>query len=270
MDLGLRSIYQGLFSLKIQAYVARLVIMILLTFFPFVLFVMTVLSLVVEPQAWINLLEFNLAPLVPLELLETLNQALLRLLEDANFSLLSLAGLVLCYVIFVATMQHGAILADLLQREHPKNIFVRLLQALGLVVAFVLLGFGMVQFVVFSSEVLSFAGRFWPELATGLPILFWRWPVLLMTIFVASFVLYFLGANLGSYKQVRAGALAALFFTVTFVLASQLFNRFAGLFLSYNLAYGLLGVLILLIFYLQIVCYLYLWGVLLLRKNLPK
>jgi uncharacterized BrkB/YihY/UPF0761 family membrane protein len=244
--------------------------MILLTFFPFVLFVMTVLSLVVEPQAWINLLEFNLAPLVPLELLETLNQALLRLLEDANFSLLSLAGLVLCYVIFVATMQHGAILADLLQREHPKNIFVRLLQALGLVVAFVLLGFGMVQFVVFSSEVLSFAGRFWPELATGLPILFWRWPVLLMTIFVASFVLYFLGANLGSYKQVRAGALAALFFTVTFVLASQLFNRFAGLFLSYNLAYGLLGVLILLIFYLQIVCYLYLWGVLLLRKNLPK
>jgi membrane protein len=223
----------------------------LFTFFPLMLLVFTLLSMAIDPVFMAEYLRSALVPILPVEVHAIVQDFVTNILADANFSLVSFAGLVLAYAVLRAIMQNSAILNDLLDVRENRKLWLRIFDAILTFCAFLLLCLGVVKF--------AFIGYGSVALGYALPV---------FSIWLATFILYFFGPNLKEKKRAVVTLVASLVFTLVFLLISQIFKSFVAYFLVFNLAYGVLGVIVLLLIYLQLISYVYLWAVLLLKKLL--
>jgi membrane protein len=228
---------------KLMVWAAALTYYAVLSMFPALIALVSIVGLVFDPQQIINTLTDIVRQLGPTTAVETFSQPIQQVASSQ-----STAGIALIVGVLLALWSGSGYVGGFMQASNviyeveegraiwklrPLQMFVTLIMLLLIAIAAIA--------VIVTGPVASAVGS-----AVGLgstAVTIWniaKWPVLVVLVALMIAVLYYASPNakLGGFKRVLPGALFAV---VVWVIASMLFAFYVANFGSYNKTYGTLG-----------------------------
>lgn len=233
---------------NISALASQMAFDMVFSFFPFLIFLLTIVGYInVNPREVLMLLE----TMMPLELYNNISTLILQLLQTRNGNLLSFS---LIFLLYTASRGFRAIMNGLNEAYEEKEtrgffkiifISVVFMIGVGIVVAFLLL------FLVFG-EMISSALITWLGVDGGifLYIAYLRYPIgFAGMVVVFSALYYFIPCKKLRFREAMPGAVLTSVFWIIF---SMLFAYYVNNYGNYSKLYGSIGVIIVLMLWLQI------------------
>lgn len=233
---------------NISALASQMAFDMVFSFFPFLIFLLTIVGYInVNPREVLMLLE----TMMPFELYNNISTLILQLLQTRNGNLLSFS---LIFLLYTASRGFRAIMNGLNEAYEEKEtrgffkiifISVVFMIGVGIVVAFLLL------FLVFG-EMISSALITWLGVDGGifLYIAYLRYPIgFAGMVVIFSALYYFIPCKKLRFREAMPGAVLTSVFWIIF---SMLFAYYVNNYGNYSKLYGSIGVIIVLMLWLQI------------------
>jgi len=233
---------------NISALASQMAFDMVFSFFPFLIFLLTMVGYInVNPREVLILLE----NMMPSELYNNISVLILQLLQTRNGNLLSFS---LVFLLYTASRGFRAIMNGLNEAYEEKEtrgffkvifISVIFMIGVGLVVVFLLL------FLVFG-EMISATLISWLGVDGGIfvYIAYLRYPIgFAGMIVVFSALYYFIPCKKLRFREAMPGAVLTSVFWIIF---SMLFAYYVNNYGNYSMLYGSIGVIIVLMLWLQI------------------
>ena len=244
--------FRGLFKGVITYRAAAIAFNFFLALIPFILFLFTLIPIVTSADYQADLLDL-LDELIPAEIYMFTENTIVEIISRPSTGLLSL---VFFMAIYFATNGIDAIMDGFGQSYHEMDmwpfwkqkltaLWMMVVLSLLVVVAMAFLGFGKLAISVLDQQ----------GIITDEITLFWltsvRWIIIIVFILLTFSLLYFFGQpkdrEQNKYRFISAGStLATILFVVGGVLIKGYFENFA----RYNILYGSLGSIIIIMIWL--------------------
>lgn len=233
---------------NISALASQMAFDLVFAFFPFLIFLLTIVGFInVNPKDVLVLLE----TLMPSELYNSVSTLVLQLLQTRNSNLLSFS---LIFTLYTASRGFRAIMYGLNEayeqketRNYIKVIIISIISMIGVSLVIVFLLF----FLVFG-EMISTALINWFALDHIIIryIEFIRYPVgLFGMIFIFSALYYYIPCKRIKWFEALPGA---IFTSLLWTILSMLFAYYVNNYGNYSAVYGSIGAIIVLMLWLQI------------------
>jgi membrane protein len=233
---------------NISALASQMAFDLVFAFFPFLIFLLTIVGFInVNPKDVLVLLE----TLMPSELYNSVSTLVLQLLQTRNSNLLSFS---LIFTLYTASRGFRAIMYGLNEayeeketRNYIKVIIISIISMIGVSLVIVFLLF----FLVFG-EMISTALINWVGLDHRIIryIEFIRYPVgLFGMIFIFSALYYYIPCKKIKWFEALPGA---IFTSLLWTILSMLFAYYVNNYGNYSAVYGSIGAIIVLMLWLQI------------------
>ncbi len=250
----------GAFALS--AYASQLTLGLVTAIFPALLVILTVVGFWIDPALITQEVLSILSGVVPADILDLVDKNLKATLPSQSVGVLSLGFGVLIYLAIQLLRQTMYVLNLAYDVDEDRNFFKRIALLLVLMFSGIFVLVIMIQFLFITTGLVAWLNYWVGFTVIPLEVLTWRWPaVLLLMIVMVTLSYYFIPNH--QHRQLRQHISGALFFTIGWLVMTYGFNIYVSNFADYNATYGVLGTIILFIFYLQLNAYLYLLGAIL-------
>ena len=232
---------------------AEMGFMLVVGFFPFMLFLMAVFGWMGN-RSYLDSILKVLSNIMPNQAMNLLNSVLEETMIFGHGRLLAIIGIITTVVLStngVAVVLKG--LNRAYKVEETRNfIYTRILSFLMLLVN-VLVMFLTINVIIFGKViVMFFVVHFNMSSGTAVTILTLRWPISFLALYVMSFLSYYILPDLkGKESFKRKSALpGTVFFTTFWLLGSWGFSVYVNNLSTYNLVYGTIGAFFILMIWL--------------------
>ena len=245
-------------ALPYGAFASQLALKFILAFFPAVLIFLTLVGAWIDSDMIVSEFVTVFADVVPPTVLEFLTDSLRTVLPDANFSISSLAFVLLVYTLTSLIRDLIRTLNVVFGTKETRKFWELVILSLLTIFIGTLLFTLVLQTLFLTDELVELLKKF--EILNFETFeLWWRWPLVALILFVVVWSSYVFLPNLDKrfYKKNIPGA---LFFALSWFALSFLFNNFLSSIVEYNSTYGVLGTIIFVLFYLELNAYLYIVG----------
>lgn len=223
---------------------AEMGFMLVIGFFPFILFLTAIFGWLGKHSFMIPLLTF-MHQVMPEDILNLLQIVMNEVWFFTKGGLIATLGFFI--TVFLST-NAIAIVAKGLNRaykiEDSRSFIYNRLLALVMVFANALILFLSIDLIVFGKVIIQFLTRYIGLTDhAGNIILFIRWPIAFIALFILAYLQYYILPDLkGDERLRRRSALpGALFFTISWLLGSWGFSIYINNLHTYNFVYGTIG-----------------------------
>jgi membrane protein len=220
---------------------AEMSYMLVIGIFPFLLFFMSLFTLLGKNYYMTPLFMF-LEKVMPADTLFMIHMVLNQVLEFASGKSLAVVGLLITF--FMTTNALAVIIKGLNRaykvEETRPFIYTRLLSLVMVIVNTLILTLS-VNIIIFGRVIIRFLTAY-----TSLPsdvasiILFVRWPIAFLALFVMAFLHYYIFPDVSWSDELKCKSAipGTLFFCVIWLLASGGFSLYVNTLHTYNFVYG--------------------------------
>ena len=223
---------------------AEMGFMLVIGFFPFMLFIMAVFGWLGKHTFMIPLMEF-FKKVVPGDVLNLLQIVMNEVWFFSKGGLVATLGFII--TVFLST-NAIAIVAKGLNRayklEDTRSFLYNRLLALVMVFVNALVLFLSINLIIFGKVIIKFLSTYLGLTAhVGNLILFIRWPIAFVALFIMAYLHYYILPDLGSGEQLRRRSAfpGTLFFTISWLIGSWGFSIYINNLHTYNFVYGTIG-----------------------------
>ncbi len=223
---------------------AEMGFMLVIGFFPFMLFLMAVFGWLGKHTFMIPLMEF-FKKVVPGDVLNLLQIVMNEVWFFSKGGLIALLGFVITVILSTNAI---AIVAKGLNRAYKLEdtrswIYNRILAFLMVFVNALIL-FLSIDLIIFGKVIIKFLTTYLGLTAhTGNIILFIRWPVAFIAMFIMAYLHYYILPDLQCQEKLRrrSAVPGAIFFTISWLIGSWGFSLYINNLHTYNFVYGTIG-----------------------------
>ena len=223
---------------------AEMGFMLVIGFFPFMLFLMAVFGWLGKHTFMIPLMEF-FKKVVPGDVLNLLQIVMNEVWFFSKGGLIALLGFVITVILSTNAI---AIVAKGLNRAYKLEdtrswIYNRILAFLMVFVNALIL-FLSIDLIIFGKVIIKFLTTYLGLTAhTGNIILFIRWPVSFIAMFIMAYLHYYILPDLQCQEKLRrrSAVPGAIFFTISWLIGSWGFSLYINNLHTYNFVYGTIG-----------------------------
>ena len=208
---------------------------------PFMLF-LTALFGWIGKHSFMNPIFIFLKNIVPSDALNVINTVLNEIFFYSKGGLVAVLGF--CITLFLST-NTMAIVAKGLNRAYKvketRNFFYSRLLALIMVCVHTLVLFLSITLIVFGKVIIKFLVTYIGMTEhLGNIMLFIRWPLAFLTLFVLAYLSYYILPDLTGHERLRRHSAlpGSIFFCISWLLGSWLFSIYINNLHTYNFVYG--------------------------------
>ncbi len=223
---------------------AEMGFMLVIGFFPFMLFLMALFGWLGKHSFMLPLLEF-FTKVVPGDVLTLLQIVINEVWFFSKGGLIAILGFTI--TVFLST-NALAIVAKGLNRayklEDTRSFLYNRLLALVMVFVNALILFLSIDLIVFGKVIINFLITYLGLAAhTGNVILFIRWPIAFVALFIMAYLHYYILPDLHCPEMLRRKSAlpGAFFFTISWLIGSWGFSIYINNLHTYNFVYGTIG-----------------------------
>lgn len=218
--------------------------MLVIGFFPFMLFLMAVFGWLGKHSFMHPLMQF-LQQVMPEDIINLMHIVINQVCFFSKGGLIATLGF--CITLFLST-NAIAIVAKGLNRAYKINdtrsfLYSRLL-ALVMVFVNALVLFLSIDLIVFGKVIIKFLVTYIGlTVHAGNLILFVRWPIAFVALFIMAYLHYYILPNLEGHEKLRRKSAlpGAIFFTISWLIGSWGFSIYINNLHTYNFVYGTIG-----------------------------
>lgn len=232
---------------------AEMGFMLVVGFFPFVLFLMTVFGWLGN-RSYLDSILRVLSNIIPAQAMNLINLVLEETMIFNHGRLIAFVGIITTIVL--STNSIAVVLKGLNRAykvEETRNfVYTRILSFLMLIVN-VLVLFLAINIIIFGRVIIMFlVEHFEMKPAIAITFLTLRWPVAFLALYLMAFLSYYILPDLkGKESFKRKSALSGtLFFTTFWLVGSWLFSIYVNNLSTYNIVYGTIGAFFILMIWL--------------------
>jgi membrane protein len=238
-------------------YASALAFRFLLSLFPFLIFLTTLLGFLGVPK-FFEWMSEQASQLLPQQAMETVNTVLDEL-QRPDGGLMSIAILIALWSASAAILSTMNALNEVFEVRERRSGWKRFLVAFGYTLALSALLVLSAAFMMLGPEVMSCLAGFVNLSETFVAIWNWiRWPIVLLLMMLVVSLVYYAAPNLQQpYRLITAGAVVAV---IIWIVASLAFGYYVQNFGNYNKTYGSLGAVVVLLMYFFITAAVMLYG----------
>lgn len=238
-----------------SAFASQLSLSFLQAIFPAMLVGLTVLGFFVDAKMIVDKGFALVNGAIPPQVLSLIEKNIQEIWVPGSVGVFSLGFVVLLYTVESLLRQTMSILNVIYGVGETRHLFKRVLLALLALVGILVLILSVIQLLFVTDELLLFVEKVFGW-SINFGFLIWRWPLVLFLLFGFVYLSYLFLPNLKKHYW-KLQIPGAVCFTTGWLVMSLLFNFYVSNFADYNKTYGVLGAIILLLFYLQLNAYLY-------------
>ena len=242
-----------------RAYVSQLTMGVLLALFPAVLVLMTLIGFWFDANQILTQSFETLAVIVPGAVLELIKSNILNVLDGESVAVFSIGFVILLYTIESLPRQVMNIMNSIYDVKETRSFWRRVLMSFLLLAGGLVIGLAIVQLIFITDNLVNLVQQTFGVYIINFKVLFWRWPLAMAVMFLFVYFSYLFIPNLRKTHW-RYQFVGALFFVVGWLIMSLFFTLYVSNFADYNKTYGVLGAIIMVLFYLKLNAYLYLLG----------
>ncbi len=239
-------------KLDFPGMAAEMSFRLIFALFPFLIFLISIFGLFGSVEL-INEIIKTLILIIPAEIVNIIEIALNKAIESSTTSLLTL-GFILA--LWSASNAANIILKSINKTykiEETRPFWKIRLISIAIVFVSTIVIFISMNLIIIGEIILNFLQTFIeiPE-KTQNYILFFRWPVSFVLLFLISFFIYYITPNIKNRFKIKSLSIiyGSLFFCVSWLLGSWAFSIYVENFGRYNETYGILGGFIILLTWL--------------------
>ena len=240
----LKNIIKSIVDNDLFGMAAEMGFMLVIGFFPFMLFLTAVFGWLGKHTFMIPLMEF-FKKVVPGDVLYLLQIVMNDVWFFSKGGIVATLGFII--TVFLST-NAIAIVAKGLNRayklEDTRSFLYNRLLALVMVFVNALVLFLSINLIIFGKVIIKFLSTYLGLTAhVGNIILFIRWPIAFIALFIMAYLHYYILPDLGSGEKLRRRSAlpGALFFTISWLLGSWGFSIYINNLHTYNFVYGTIG-----------------------------
>lgn len=249
-------------EISLNAHSAQLTLRILSALFPALLVLLTLLGYWLQPDQVVSDMVKLFSDIVPTEILDLISENIKNILSSRSFAVFSIGFALLVYTVSGLFRDLMHILNTVNGVKEGRSFIRKLLLSLLFLIVGVILTLLIVQLLFITADLVIFLYSTFGLEPRGLSLLFWRWPLILIVMFLFTYMSYvFIPDQPNHYWKWKIPG--AVVFALVWLVTSLIFNWYVSSYADYNNTYGVLGTVILLLIYLQINTRLYLLGALL-------
>ena len=244
--------FRGLFKGVITYRAAAIAFNFFLALIPFVLFIVTLIPFVTTPYFQVDLLDL-LDEIIPASVYKLAESTLIEIVSRPSSGVLSIVSLL---AIYFSVNGIDAILEGFNQSFHQTEIWPwwkQKVQAFFLMVGLSILVFVSMSLLGFGKDIINLlaAQGIITHKLTLLALIALQWLIIILSILLSISLLYYFGQQkdreLNKYRFFSPGSILA---TTLFVFGGVLLKMYFENFSRYNLLYGSIGSLIILLIWL--------------------
>ena len=244
--------FRGLFKGVITYRAAAIAFNFFLALIPFVLFIVTLIPFVTTPYFQVDLLDL-LDEIIPASVYNLAESTLIEIVSRPSSGVLSIVSLL---AIYFSVNGIDAILEGFNQSFHQTEIWPwwkQKVQAFFLMVGLSILVFVSMSLLGFGKDIINLlaAQGIITHKLTLLALIALQWLIIILSILLSISLLYYFGQQkdreLNKYRFFSPGSILA---TTLFVFGGVLLKMYFENFSRYNLLYGSIGSLIILLIWL--------------------
>lgn len=240
----IKSIIKSIVDNDLFGMAAEMGFMLVIGFFPFMLFLMAVFGWLGKHTFMIPLMRF-FESVMPEDIISLLQIVMNEVCFFSKGGLIATLGFIITVILSTNAL---AIVAKGLNRaykiEDTRSFLYNRLLALVMVFVNAFVLFLSIDLIVFGKVIINFLVTYLGlTMHTGNLILFIRWPVAFVALFVMAYLHYYILPDLGAQEKLRrkSSLPGALFFTVSWLLGSWGFSIYINNLHTYNFVYGTIG-----------------------------
>jgi len=244
--------FNGLFKGVITYRAAAIAFNFFLALIPFILFIVTLIPFVTTPYFQVDLLDL-LDEIIPSSVYNLAESTLVEIVSRPSSSVLSIVSLL---AIYFSVNGIDAILEGFNQSYHQTEIWPwwkQKVQAFFLMLSLSILVFVSMSLLGFGKDIINFLAN--EEIITHkltlLALIALQWLIIILSILLSISLLYYFGQQkdreVNKYRFFSPGSILA---TTLFVFGGVLLKMYFENFSRYNLLYGSIGSLIILLIWL--------------------
>lgn len=244
MKKTIKSIIKSIVDNDLFGMAAEMGFMLVIGFFPFMLFLMAVFGWLGKHTFMIPLMRF-FESVMPDDIISLLQIVMNEVWFFSKGGLIATLGFIITVILSTNAL---AIVAKGLNRaykiEDSRSFVYNRLLALVMVFVNAFVLFLSIDLIVFGKVIINFLVTYLGlTVHTGNLILFIRWPVAFVALFVMAYLHYYILPDLGTQEKLRrkSSVPGALFFTVSWLLGSWGFSIYINNLHTYNFVYGTIG-----------------------------
>lgn len=223
---------------------AEMGFMLVIGFFPFMLFLMAFFGWLGKHTFMIPLMRF-MQQVMPDDIIGLLVRVMNEVWFFSKGGLIATLGFVITLILSTNAL---AIVAKGLNRayqiEDSRSFIYNRLLAFVMVIVNAMVLFLSIDLIIFGKVIIQFLTRYIGLTAhAGNIILFLRWPVAFIALFIMAYLQYYILPDLkGEERLRRRSALpGAIFFTISWLIGSWGFSIYINNLHTYNFVYGTIG-----------------------------
>jgi membrane protein len=242
----LKSAAKGFSRHDMPTYAAALAFRALLSLFPFLIFLTTLLGFLGVPE-FFQWLREQASQVLPRQGLETVDTVLGELQEPQG-GLMSVAVLLVLWSASASVMSVMNALNEVFEVHERRAGWKRILVALGYTVALAAMFVLAAAMMILGPQLLEWLAGFVNLSETFIQVWNWiRWPIVILILMLAVSLVYYAAPNLKQpFHFVTVGAIVAV---TVWILASLAFGFYVQNFGNYNKTYGSMGAVVILLMY---------------------
>lgn len=244
--------FQGLFKGVVTYRAAAIAFNFFLALIPFVLFIFTLIPFVTTPYFQVDLLDL-IDEIIPASVYKLAESAIIEIVSRPSSGLLSLVSLL---AIYFSVNGIDAILEGFNQSVHQTEIWPwwkQKVQAFLLMLGLSILVFVSMSLLGFGKDIINLLATqgIITHKLTLLALIGLQWLIIILSILLSISLLYYFGQQkdreVNKYRFFSAGSILA---TTLFVVGGVLLKMYFENFSRYNVLYGSIGSLIILLIWL--------------------
>lgn len=225
----------------------------IMSMFPFAIFAVAVFGLLGDPTVIDQIINL-LRAFAPTDTLNLIKDVLDQIFDTASTGILSILGLF--GSLWAASRGIISIVKGInraYEVQETRSFFKINAIAILTVIILALVLFFSVNLTIFGAIILKFISKFLPvsnDISTV--VLFVRWPVTFLGLFVMILIIYYFLPNIKAHKTklLISSIYGSLFFSIFWLIGSWLFSLYVENFARYNAIYGTLGAFVILLVWL--------------------
>lgn len=242
----LKAAFEGFSRHDMPTYAAALAFRTLLSLFPFLIFLTTLLGFLGVPE-FFEWLREQASQVLPKEGMDTVNTVLGELQEPQG-GLMSIAIVLVLWSASAAVMSMMNALNEVFEVRERRASWKRILVALGYTVTLAAMLVLAAAMMMLGPRLLSWLAGFANLSETFIQVWNWiRWPIVVLILMLVVSLVYYAAPNLKQpFHFMTVGAIVAV---TVWLLASLAFGYYVQNFGNYNKTYGSMGAVVILLMY---------------------
>ncbi len=240
----LKNIIKSVVDNDLFGMAAEMGFMLVIGFFPFMLFLIAVFGWLGKHTFMNTLMQF-MQRVMPEDIINLLERVMNEVWFFSKGGLIAVLGF--CITVILST-NAIAIVAKGLNRaykiEDSRSFVYNRLLAFVMVLVNASVLFLSIDLIVFGQVIIKFLTRYLGlTVLTGNIILFFRWPIAFIALFIMAYLHYYILPDLRCAEKFRRRSAlpGAIFFTISWLIGSWGFSIYINNLHTYNFVYGTIG-----------------------------